>query len=74
MLDKDSLNEYCDVGLCDISTYDKESICRIIEEKIDDSKIVGVVGKLNNCCMSSYHTSFVQIVVSFLSSYLLQVK
>lgn len=48
MLDKDALNEYCDVGLNDISTYDKESICRIIEEKIDDSKIVGVVGKLNH--------------------------
>ena len=48
MLDKDALNEYFDVGLCDISTYDKESICRIIEEKIDNSKIVGVVGKLNH--------------------------
>ena len=48
MLDKDALNEYFDVGLCDISTYDKESICKITEEKIDDIKIVGVVGKLNH--------------------------
>ena len=46
-LDKDALNEYCDVGLCDIYTHYKGSICTIIEEKIDDSKIVGVVGKLN---------------------------
>ena len=48
LLDKDALNEYCDVGLCDISTHNKGSICSIIEDNIDDNKIVGVVGKLNN--------------------------
>ena len=34
MLHKDALGEYRDVGLCDNYTYDKESICRIIDEKI----------------------------------------
>ena len=46
MLHKDALSEYRDVGLCDNYIYDKESICRIIDEKIDGPKI-GVVGKLN---------------------------
>ena len=48
MLHKDAFGEYRDVGLCDNSTYDKESICRIIDEKVDGPKIVGVVGKLNH--------------------------
>jgi len=47
MLHKDALGEYRDVGLCGNFTYDKESICRIIDEKIDGPKI-GVVGKLNH--------------------------
>jgi hypothetical protein len=43
MLEKDAVNEYCDTPLCG-SEYSKESICMIIE----DSMIVGVVGKLQN--------------------------
>ena len=43
MLHKDALGKYRDVGLCDNSTYDKEIICRIIDENIDGPKIVGVV-------------------------------
>lgn len=43
MLEKDAINEYCDTGLCG-SEYKKEDICKIIE----DSMIVGVVGKLQN--------------------------
>lgn len=44
MLDKDIVNEYCDVGLCGNSTYSKENICGIIES----SQIVSVVGKLQS--------------------------
>ena len=43
MLEKDAVLVYCDVGLCDNSTFGKESICKIIEEKM----IVSVVGKLD---------------------------
>ena len=43
MLEKDAVLVYCDAGLCDNSTFGKESICKIIEEKM----IVSVVGKLD---------------------------
>ena len=42
LLHKNAVNEYSDVGLCDTSTYEKASICKIIESKM----IVNVVGKL----------------------------
>ena len=42
LLHKNAVNEYSDVGLCDTSTYEKASICKIIESR----KIVNVVGKL----------------------------
>ena len=42
MLNKNAVNEYCDVGLCGSSTYDKKDICPIIQ----DSFILSVVGKL----------------------------
>ena len=43
MLEKDAINVYCDVELCDNSTFGKESICRIIADKM----IVSVVGKID---------------------------
>ena len=42
LLNKDAINVYSDVELCDNSTYKIANICRIIEDKM----IIGVVGKL----------------------------
>ena len=42
MLEKDAINVYSDVDLCDTSTFEQKDICRIIEDKM----ILSVVGKL----------------------------
>ena len=42
MLEKNALDEYCDVELCGNETYKREDICKII----DDGMILNVVGKL----------------------------
>eukprot|EP00957_Ditylum_brightwellii_P082685 6287267-Ditylum_brightwellii.AAC.2 len=50
MLEKNALNEYCDVELCGNATYKKEGICKII----DGSMTLNVVGKLQQvvaCCL-----------------------
>ena len=44
MLDKDAVNEYRDFELCGNVTYEKKSICQIIQ----DSMILNVVGTLQN--------------------------
>ena len=44
MLDKDDINEYSDVELCGNSTYDNDSIWKVI----DDRMILIVVVKLHN--------------------------
>ena len=47
MLDKNAVNEYCDVDLVGDITYGTKDICKIV----DDSMIVNVVGKLDQLAL-----------------------